>query len=572
MTTVYKEKKRTHDANSGSLLTRILEEPGLLSVVPYLDASTLLNLITHLGLEDSGEILSIATAQQLQKIFDLDLWHHEKPGKIETFSSDRFVIWLEILLEIGVEAAAQKIVEMDEDFLVMAFNQSILVLTLDGMALQCLRSSGQCQMDPDLLAKALDSGLNQEFERFRIISKKQGSWAVFCILLLELGKQYPDFLRIILERCCSLSTEYIEDNGGLYRILTADQRLETDVAEVRKQRREQEGYVSALTAVSFLSLIRISHLEEIMTSRHYDRVTQSYFKDFIPPSPFGLKSRNDSHKKQEPIKSLSQTVPAELLQNKNRLVALLQEAGVMTAQKNVFLLEEIQDHAQTQDSDQPSMWIRPALLTLRDTDPQIYADRMIELNYLSNVLISGCSDAGKIFNPVKAAAASLATCNLGLEFLQQAHKMNSSSVIEVLKTQNLIKVFRMGWFILFQNVSLFVAHHLIRYLSNDLIEIAPRDAWNQRQIKKLCRTLKTHVSHGKPWEIREKIDILEIMMDPPVIDTLKHLLDECPTFSDNRTPIQQTQKLHLKPAFIFSQAQVKKIYAFLEQAMPVKNA
>ena len=86
---------------SRALLTRILDEPNLVAAVQALPAPVLGKLIDHVGLEDAGEIVALASTEQLKRIFDDDLWRSERPGKDETFDASRFALWLEIMLEAG---------------------------------------------------------------------------------------------------------------------------------------------------------------------------------------------------------------------------------------------------------------------------------------------------------------------------------------------------------------------------------------------------------------------------------------------------------------------------------------
>src|SRR5215813_12198339 len=66
------------------------------------------------GLEDCGELVALATPEQLTRVFDLDLWRAEKPGRDEQFDADRFGVWLEVLMESGA-SLAQKLATMDAD-------------------------------------------------------------------------------------------------------------------------------------------------------------------------------------------------------------------------------------------------------------------------------------------------------------------------------------------------------------------------------------------------------------------------------------------------------------------------
>ena len=264
------------------LLKRILDAPGLVSVIQGLDPRVLGKLIEHIGLEDSGEIIALATTDQLNKLFDLDLWKNEKPGREEKFDTERFTVWLEILLEMGVDFAVSKIAEMDEDFLVMALSQQVLVVNVDELI---SKMSSFRRTEDDLLDKALEGGLYHEFDEYRVIAKNHRSWDAILTMFAELDASHHDLFTMLLGRLCHLSEEYIEDNGGLYDVLTSDEQIEMDVAYEREQRREKQGYVAPTTAASFLSLIRISKLEELMAASAYDTVTQSYFKNLEPVKP-----------------------------------------------------------------------------------------------------------------------------------------------------------------------------------------------------------------------------------------------------------------------------------------------
>jgi Family of unknown function (DUF6178) len=62
------------------LLSRILEEPELVGMVRALPPRTLSTLIHHVGLEDSGELVALATTEQLKKIFDEESVAQRAPG------------------------------------------------------------------------------------------------------------------------------------------------------------------------------------------------------------------------------------------------------------------------------------------------------------------------------------------------------------------------------------------------------------------------------------------------------------------------------------------------------------
>ena len=96
------DKPARRDATDGhNLLNRILNTPNLEQVVPRLRPDLLHGIIQKCGLEDCGEIVALATPEQLARIFDLDLWRAAKAGLDEQFDADRFGVWLEVLVETG---------------------------------------------------------------------------------------------------------------------------------------------------------------------------------------------------------------------------------------------------------------------------------------------------------------------------------------------------------------------------------------------------------------------------------------------------------------------------------------
>ena len=90
----------THrSAEPQGLLDRILSTPHLDRIVPKLQPEIIHRLIERCGLEDSSEFVALATPEQLERVFDLDLWHAGRPGHDERFDADRFGVWLEVLVE-----------------------------------------------------------------------------------------------------------------------------------------------------------------------------------------------------------------------------------------------------------------------------------------------------------------------------------------------------------------------------------------------------------------------------------------------------------------------------------------
>ena len=76
-------------------------------------------VVQAVGLEDCGDLLTLATPEQLTGVFDLDLWRANRPGLDEQFDADRFGVWLEMLVESGA-AVAEIVAKMDASLVTAA--------------------------------------------------------------------------------------------------------------------------------------------------------------------------------------------------------------------------------------------------------------------------------------------------------------------------------------------------------------------------------------------------------------------------------------------------------------------
>ena len=74
-----------------TLLARLIGSPDLARTVRALPLGTFAALVRHVGVEDAGEIVALATTDQLVAAFDEDLFVNTRPGERETFDPRRFV-------------------------------------------------------------------------------------------------------------------------------------------------------------------------------------------------------------------------------------------------------------------------------------------------------------------------------------------------------------------------------------------------------------------------------------------------------------------------------------------------
>ena len=168
------------------LLNHILDQPELPTIIQRLDARVLTKLIHHIGLEDSAQIVSMATTDQLKGIFDEDLWHSKAPGAAETFDAARFGLWLTIMLENGSAFAAKKVMAIDEALVTLGFCRLVLVMRNDDVGPR-LNDAGR-SAPGRLMDRVLDNSLNQQFGNYLVIAKNADRLKLFIQNLLP-GKK-----------------------------------------------------------------------------------------------------------------------------------------------------------------------------------------------------------------------------------------------------------------------------------------------------------------------------------------------------------------------------------------------
>jgi len=404
--------------STSQLLSLILEERDLVAKVQSLDSRTLGRLVERIGLEDSGELLSLAAIGQIVDLMDAELWKSDRPGVDEAFDPDRFVVWLEVMLEAGEKFVARKLTELPEDLVMLAFYSNVLVINIDELAVEMADRN----QDVDLTEKALDNCLYHEFAEYQVISRRHDGFDALVAVLSSLEEEHHGFLQRLLDRCCRLSREFIEDNGGLYNVLTSEEMLESDAAADREDRRAARGFIAPSAAASFLALAKQTSLDELVKSSETDPVTRRYFRELghSPGEEEGREADNN-------IKAGS------------RFIAILRQAGLAEEPPPALPAGDKPVSADT--------LFRRAMLELRSGDPRRYAQRMQELAYLANVLMAGHSIEGRRYRPSEAAQAAVDICNRGLTTILGAGEEASSAsrAARMVAEESAVKLFMVGW-------------------------------------------------------------------------------------------------------------------------------
>jgi hypothetical protein len=320
-----------------------------------------------------------------------------------------------------------------------------------------------------------------------------------------------------------------------------------DVAVERERRRSLQGYATPADARAFLQMARqprhtrsgaavIGPLED-------NPIVAAYFRaaDDRPESP------TES--------TASESIAAD--------IELLTEAGVMPNRPRA-LLEAADGGAEATSFTR----VRQLMEYVRDTNETAYLMRGRELAFVANTLLAGCSVQSRAFTPVEASDAAASICNLGLEYWPArwpaaTSQAASSTPDSFLIDHNLVTAFEVGWSVLHQDVSLFVAQQLISIIRN--IHCADLDL--RRGFVALRRTLVRELGAGTPWRARDAADVLA-MCDATAWISVLGLLDECPVLPAALAAVLDGRTTRVSPSefdFISTPAQIDAVRMFVRK-------
>lgn len=398
-----------------ALLARLIDSPALAETVRALPPPAFAALIRQVGLEDGGELVALATTEQLVTAFDEDLFENTRPGEREVFDPTRFVTWLEILLEAGDSAAAARVAELSEDFVTQAIHS--LVVVLDEEA---LRTRMEEQDDDAVLAdKALDAALSEELDGYLMLSRTHDGWDAVLALILALDRDHRALLVRVLDRCAAMSSDLVEDLDALTTVLSEGESLREDVEAEREERRSRAGFVEPRAAKSFLTLAA----RGAPTDTERDPVTRAYFRELDRGA-------------QRPS-----STPVETARLMGWLGAMAEDdlGGASAGRSEPRALQAA------------SPPLIDAMRELRELAPKVFAERMDELAYLANVLVAGATLGDRRFRPSEAAEAALSTVALGAELVARegassakARRPPEHDVVAVLRRQPADVLFRVA--------------------------------------------------------------------------------------------------------------------------------
>ncbi|MGE3669858.1 MAG: DUF6178 family protein [Polyangiaceae bacterium] len=377
---------------STRLLERLIATPDLVRGLQALAPRDFSALIRRIGVEDAGELIAAATVEQLTQAFDEDLFISDAPGERERFDTARFATWLEVLLEAGDTAAAERLSALSEDFLLHALLQVMVVLDDDALR-ERMDVGDETAEQAD---KALASALSEQLDGYLLLGRGEPGWDAWISVILALDREDRGFLERILDRAVAACGEYLDDLDELCEALSQAESLAEDVEAEREERRSAQGYVEPRAAAAFLKLAAQPHagpLEDL----ERDANTRAYFRDL---------ARVPSGSLQRPAIDHRVGATAELPRGNEP------EGAPLEALLEGFRASESAG-APELPKDGLAELLQGALDELHHAEPARAAAFMEELAYLANVLLAGARSDGGAMAPTEAANAALSSVVLG---------------------------------------------------------------------------------------------------------------------------------------------------------------
>jgi hypothetical protein len=471
---------RSGSSSSSALLTRILERSELVAAVPKLSAPVLGQLIEHVGLEDAGELVAVASTRQLERVWDRDLWTRQDGDVQERFDPERFGTWLEVMLEAGEAATAQRLRELPFDMLTLAVHRMVRVL--DRVTWSRRGELGLEEDDDDG-----GGGLFAPWNELVLVSRDADAWDAVLAALLALDQEDHALLRRVLERCCDLVVEGDPLDGEDVGERADDAVLERDVAAERDRRQAGSGFVSASDARGFLSQAR--ERGERGQGMARDAVTTAYFRELVDEGGHGQGQGqgqgqgHDEHENEHESEHGGKLARWESGQGElGALLGVLAEAGVLAGPEPSPVAALAAGTVASTSSaraaaDEAGTLLQAGLRELEREEPLLWSTRMEELGYLANVVLAGCRDGGREFSPRAALEAASAVCSVGLELqLPPKAPVQLPAALDALRAVSADRLFRAGFALL---------HHQL-----------VREAW---------RVLQLRVGRHGDAELRERL-------------------------------------------------------------------
>lgn len=529
------------------LLRNIVDDPALPVVLGHMQPKTLARLVDRVGLNDAAELMALVPPRNLLRALDEAVWKSPRPGAIEVFDPTEFIGWLQVWMEVGELFVAERLAAIGDEYLAMCLSSVLLV--------DCGSSNGFADDTAEL---SLNSPTSEEtgysdlpmtdchaiYGHIVVRPAFEDDWEIIRTALDTLWHHAPDRLLHLLGTL-----------GSAESMLNTDRRrisLNVDVAFDRENYRERRGYVSPMGARAFLTSSSTTKTEDLLMMSGYDNETRRFLSGLeIAPTDKNPIERTDRDDRadDEPIQSRyegNELISVSPSQDQIKTLSLLLE--------NEQIIEPLRVESLPSHNQQPDL--AELLNRLEHENPEAFQQRTRELAYLATVLMAGSSLESQPFTAGLARDAALATCNLGLEFIQSRQ---SASKLDV--EPGLIRLFSIGWQLLGTLRDRVI--DAIEASFTDL-ESTPRlknSPWLRNEAQIGIRDLQYAVEQHQFANARDAVIFLSIVFDATACRAIAPLLDYLPHFA----AIAEQRNNERKPRWIEGLADLDQALSLLSK-------
>src|ERR1043166_1053147 len=236
------------------ILARITDNPQLARAVARLPPEVLHAVIANRGLQDCGELLTLATSEQLSAVFDIDLWKAAPGGAAEEFDAARFCEWIEVLVDADARIAAVRLATMDRAIVVAGLSPHIAVFDPATFS-PVIESSGA---DP-WSNPGRERGVFAEIGGYVVVARGATGWDAIVEVLRALDEHHREAFHHVMRGCRTLSDSGRELDG-LDDLLSTSEQTVFDLSASREHRRDRLGFLPPEHARAFLESARRTSL------------------------------------------------------------------------------------------------------------------------------------------------------------------------------------------------------------------------------------------------------------------------------------------------------------------------
>jgi Family of unknown function (DUF6178) len=496
-------------------LRHIVDNPALPAFLEHVQPKTLVRLIDRIGLNDAAELMALVPAPRMLRALDAAVWKSPSPGAAPVFDPAEFINWLQVWNEVGEQFVAERLGAFDDEYLAMCLSSVLLVDSgssrgFDGDISE-IAAGGQAQEAG--YTERPQSECYAIYGYFLLRPAFEDHWEIVRAALDALWRHAPDRL---LHTLGTLATSE--------SMLNSDGRrtsMNLDVAFARERYLERRGYVSPTGARAFLASSLVTTTQELLMMSFYDNETRRF-----------LGGIENLHTGQHPVEHAAATenVKEELQKTQNktyRMALITPSQDQIRALRRLFEEEAIVEPRRLESLPWNTLESRKAVLTdmlnsLEGENQEAFQHRTRELAYLATVLMAGSSLEGQPFTGGDARDAALATCNLGVEYIQ-----SRQTALKFDTEPGLIRFFLIGWQLLDT-----LRYSVISAMETSLTDLELQHSpWIRNEAWIGIRDLRNAVKQHQFAEARDAATFLSIIFDATTCRTIAPLMDHLPHFA-----------------------------------------